>query len=63
MQPLGDLFEEEEARLLAQAKADIAAEIQRYISDPVYRAQRDADHKAKLDAYPDVFVEDEDEEE
>ena len=61
MQTIGDLFDEEETHLLAQAKADIAAETQRYHSDPAYRAKVDAEREAKFAALPDTVVEDEEE--
>lgn len=42
MSTMGELFDEEEERLLAQVQADIAAESLRYANDPVYRAKVDA---------------------
>jgi hypothetical protein len=62
MENMGDLISQDEERLLAQAKADMAAEMQRYNADPAYRSLRDAAHKAKLDAYPDTFVQDNEDE-
>lgn len=63
MTTMGNLFDEEEVRLLAQAKADIAAETQRYRSDPVYRAKIDAEREAKFAALPDMVAEDGEDEE
>ncbi len=49
MTTLGSIFDEEEAAMLARAKAEIAAEALRYEADPVYRAAVDAKRIAAED--------------
>jgi hypothetical protein len=48
---MGSLFEEEEGRLMKQAKEEIAAENLRYQNDPQYRAQVDAAREAKAEEF------------